>query len=71
MTPGSPTSPADFVLLLSPYAPHVAEELWSRLGHGETLTYEPWPVADEALLVQDSIQLPVQVKGCQKNTKKK
>lgn len=32
-----------FVLLLSPYAPHVAEELWHRLGHPESLAYEPWP----------------------------
>jgi len=41
-----------FVLLLAPYAPHIAEELWSRLGHGESLTYAQWPAYDEALLVQ-------------------
>lgn len=52
---------SDFVLLLSPYAPHVAEELWSRLSHSDTLTYEPWPTAEESLLVQNSVKLPVQV----------
>ena len=35
-----------FVLLLAPYAPHLAEELWSRLGHDRSLMYEPWPQAD-------------------------
>ncbi len=37
-----------FVLLLSPFAPHLAEELWQLLGHGQTLAYEPWPAFDEA-----------------------
>jgi leucyl-tRNA synthetase len=41
-----------FVLLLAPYAPHLAEELWSQLGGKGSLTYEPWPQYDEALLVQ-------------------
>jgi hypothetical protein len=50
-----------FVLLLAPYAPHIAEELWSRLGHSSSLAYEPWPEADESLLVVDTINLPVQV----------
>ncbi len=50
-------------LLLAPVAPHVAEELWSRLGHPDTLAYEPFPVADEAWLVDDSVEIPVQVKG--------
>lgn len=52
-----------FVLLLSPLAPHVAEELWSRLGHGESLAHEAWPVADAALLVEDTIPIAVQVNG--------
>jgi len=52
-----------FILLLAPYAPHLAEELWSRAGHTASLTYEAWPQHDEALLVQDSITLPVQVNG--------
>jgi len=51
------------VLLLSPFAPHMAEELWQLLGHGETLAYEPWPVCDESLLVEDEIEIPVQIKG--------
>jgi len=51
------------VLLLSPYAPHIAEELWSRLGHSSSLAYEAWPQADEALLVVDAIKLPVQVRS--------
>jgi leucyl-tRNA synthetase len=50
------------VLLLAPYAPHIAEELWSRLGHSSSLAYAPWPVADESLLVVDTVNLPVQVR---------
>jgi len=52
-----------FVLLLSPFAPHVAEELWQALGHAKTLAYEPWPKYDESLLVESTIELPVQVNG--------
>ncbi len=52
-----------FILALSPFAPHVAEELWSKLGHGETLAYEPWPVHDPALLVTDTMEVVVQVNG--------
>jgi leucyl-tRNA synthetase len=52
-----------FVLVLSPFAPHMAEELWSRFGHPDTLAYEPWPQYDEALLVEDTIEIPVQVNG--------
>jgi leucyl-tRNA synthetase len=51
------------VLMLAPLAPHVAEELWSRLGHPATLTYEPFPVADPAWLVEDSVEYPVQING--------
>ena len=51
------------VLLLAPLAPHVAEELWSRLGHPESLTWEPFPDADPALLVEDTIEIPIQVNG--------
>ncbi|HEX9794354.1 MAG TPA: leucine--tRNA ligase [Planctomycetota bacterium] len=50
-------------LALSPFAPHLAEELWSRLGHARTLAYEPWPQADPAWLVEDTLELPVQVNG--------
>lgn len=52
-----------FVLLLSPFAPHLAEELWAVLGNADTLAYEPWPTYDEALLVEDTIELPIQIKG--------
>ncbi len=52
-----------FVLVLAPFAPHLAEELWSKLGHAKTLAYEPWPAVDPKLLVQDSIEIPVQVNG--------
>jgi len=52
-----------FVLLLAPFAPHLAEELWRRLGHAESLAYEPWPSADPALLVSDTVTLAVQVNG--------
>ena len=51
------------VLLLSPYAPHLAEELWQALGNPKTLAYEPWPAYDEAMLKQDTIEVPVQVNG--------
>ncbi|MCC6493991.1 MAG: leucine--tRNA ligase [Pirellulales bacterium] len=52
-----------FVLLLSPFAPHIAEELWQSLGHDQTLAYEPWPQHDESLLAEATIELPVQVNG--------
>jgi leucyl-tRNA synthetase len=52
-----------FVLLLSPFAPHVGEELWHALDHANTLAYEPWPKADPALLKSDTIEVPVQVNG--------
>jgi leucyl-tRNA synthetase len=52
-----------FVLILSPFAPHLAEELWQRLGHAESLAHERWPAYDPALLVEESIEIPVQVNG--------
>jgi leucyl-tRNA synthetase len=52
-----------FVLVLSPFAPHLGEELWHALGHADTLAYEAWPVADAAYLVEDSVEVPVQVNG--------
>jgi leucyl-tRNA synthetase len=51
------------VLLLAPLAPHLAEELWERLGHLESLAYHAWPVADPALLKADVLEIPVQVNG--------
>jgi leucyl-tRNA synthetase len=52
-----------FVKLLSPFAPHVCEELWKQLGHTTSLAYEPWPVFDEAKLKTDTLTLAVQVNG--------
>ncbi len=52
-----------FVLCLSPFAPHLGEELWAFLGHGESLAYEPWPKYDASALVEDEIEIPVQVMG--------
>lgn len=52
-----------FVKLLSPIAPHVAEELWAILGHTNTITYEQWPAYDEAKLVDDEVEVVVQVNG--------
>jgi len=54
---------AQFCLLLAPFAPHVAEELWAELGHPRTLAYEPWPAADPAWRVEDTFQLVVQING--------
>jgi leucyl-tRNA synthetase len=51
------------VLLLSPFAPHLAEELWRALGHKASLAYEPWPQYDVALTREDTIEVPVQVNG--------
>jgi leucyl-tRNA synthetase len=51
------------VLMVAPLAPHVAEELWRRLGHGESLTYVPFPEADEALAAEENVVLPVQING--------
>jgi leucyl-tRNA synthetase len=52
-----------FVLILSPLAPHLGEELWSLLGGTQTLAYEPWPAFDPALVVDNEIEIGVQVNG--------
>jgi leucyl-tRNA synthetase len=51
------------VLMVAPLAPHIAEELWQRLGHPASLAYEPFPQADAALAAEASVTLPVQVDG--------
>ncbi len=51
------------VLLLSPMAPHISEELWRRLGYEETLGYEPWPTYDESMVAEEEITIAVQVNG--------
>ncbi|NLP51400.1 leucine--tRNA ligase [Bacillus sp. RO1] len=52
-----------FVKLLSPVCPHIAEELWEKLGNEGTITYEAWPTFDESKLVEDEIEIVVQVNG--------
>ena len=56
------------VLMLAPLAPHISEELWSRLGHSRSLVWEPYPVADESLAADTSIEIPVQVNGKVRDT---
>ena len=51
------------VLCLAPIAPHMAEELWQKLGHDDSLAYEAWPGYDPAMLVEDVVEYPVQVNG--------
>ncbi len=51
------------VLMTAPLAPHVAEELWERLGHEGTLAYQPFPVADPAWLAVDTVEIAVQLNG--------
>src|SRR5690606_23815539 len=51
------------LLMLAPIAPHISEELWRRLGHEQSLTYEPFPVADPELLVENTVTCVVQVAG--------
>ncbi|WP_342533218.1 leucine--tRNA ligase [Lysinibacillus sp. FSL K6-0057] len=59
-----PTAYAEgFVKMIAPIAPHIAEELWQRLGHKSTLSYEQWPTYDETKLVDDEVEIAVQVAG--------
>ena len=51
------------VLMVAPLAPHIAEELWHRLGHDQSLAHEPFPVADPELVAEDTITAVVQVRG--------
>ncbi|HMO50169.1 MAG TPA: leucine--tRNA ligase [Kiritimatiellia bacterium] len=52
-----------FILLLSPFAPHLGEELWSRLGSRESLAYQPWPAYRPEYLIEDTVEIAVQVNG--------
>jgi leucyl-tRNA synthetase len=62
--PALPRAVAEpFVLLLSPFAPHLGEELWRRLGHDRTLAFEPWPAYDPEWLREDEVEIVVQVNG--------
>ncbi|HET8992782.1 leucine--tRNA ligase [Rhodococcus sp. SJ-2] len=61
---GAPrTAVEPLVLMTAPVAPHLAEELWSRLGHSEPLAHGPFPIADEKWLVEDTVEYPIQVNG--------
>ncbi len=51
------------VLLLSPFVPHICEEMWEGLGHGSSLYHADWPVCDEGALVKDSVEIVLQVNG--------
>jgi leucyl-tRNA synthetase len=51
------------VLMVAPLAPHIAEELWSRLGHETSLAHERWPTFDRTALVEDTMEVVVQVMG--------
>ncbi|MFD9889596.1 leucine--tRNA ligase [Amycolatopsis sp. NPDC059027] len=51
------------VLMLSPLAPHIAEELWHRMGHADSLVHGPFPVVDEKYLVENTVEYPIQVNG--------
>jgi leucyl-tRNA synthetase len=57
------TTAETFAKILSPFAPHLGEELWSIYGNNETLAYEPWPKVDESLLQEDSFEYPVSFNG--------
>ena len=60
----TPTAVADpLVRMISPLVPHVAEELWSKLGNESSVVYAEFPTADPALLVDDEVEIPVQIKG--------
>ncbi|MDR1856036.1 MAG: leucine--tRNA ligase [Desulfovibrio sp.] len=54
---------ATVLTLLSPVTPHLCEELWERMGHGESVYHQPWPVWDEAALARDTVPVAVQVNG--------
>jgi leucyl-tRNA synthetase len=51
------------ILLVAPFAPHLGEELWQRLGHGESLAYAPWPAWDPARVLEETVTVAVQING--------
>ncbi len=59
----TPETAGTFARLLSPFAPHLGEELWSLYGHNQSLAHEPWPEADERLLVEETFEYPVSFNG--------
>jgi leucyl-tRNA synthetase len=63
VTPALAEATRTFVLLLAPFAPHIAEELWARLGGPYSVHQQPWPAWDEALAAEETVTLVVQVDG--------
>jgi leucyl-tRNA synthetase len=62
--PSTPRSVAEpLVLMIAPLVPHVAEELWRRLGHDTTVTYVEFPTEREDLLIDDTVEIPIQIDG--------
>jgi leucyl-tRNA synthetase len=63
----APVLPKDyiegFVKMLAPICPHIAEELWEKLGHSGTISYQSWPAYDEAKLVDEVVEIVIQVNG--------
>jgi leucyl-tRNA synthetase len=57
-----------FLVLLSPFAPHLSEELWARLGHDESLAHADWPEYEDRLLQRKVVEIPVQVNGTVRDT---
>ena len=57
-----------FVKILSPICPHLAEELWSMLGHNDTITYEVWPTYDETKTLDNEVSIAVQINGKVRDT---
>ena len=53
----------NFTLMLAPFAPHLAEELWLHLGHHKSLARRPWPIYDPVKLIESTLEIPVQVNG--------
>jgi leucyl-tRNA synthetase len=53
----------NFVLLLSPFAPHIAVELWEKCGHSKSTAYESWPVYDEAKCAESTVEIVLQING--------
>jgi len=65
-TKGVPPTREDaerFLRILSPYAPHIAEEIWQRLGNEESIAFAEWPIWDDAVIQQDTVTIAVQVQG--------
>ena len=56
------------IKLFNPIAPHITEELWNMYGHGNTISYEPWPTFDDSKTIDNQIELPVQINGKVKGT---